>query len=124
MKKVVLIDDNWVIRGILAEKLEDHGFKVYLAEDGIEGMGLVYISEPEVIIIDQLIPRFDGFQLVKAIRTNKKYNKIKIFMMVDDFKDAPLKKMESLGVDEVFEKKNFDVEYVITKIQESTNSNQ
>ena len=65
---VAIIDDDNSVRKSVALNLEQEGFKVLEAEDGVKGISLVEEKKPDVIILDIKMPRKDGFQVCKELR--------------------------------------------------------
>lgn len=65
---VAIIDDDNTVRKSVALNLEQEGFKVLEAEDGVKGISLVQERNPDVIILDIKMPRKDGFQVCKELR--------------------------------------------------------
>ncbi|MDR7854992.1 response regulator [Tissierella sp.] len=70
--KILVIDDEKAIVDIIKFNLEKEGYKVETAYDGEEGVNLVNKYMPELVILDVMMPKKDGFQVLKEIRT--KYN--------------------------------------------------
>jgi phosphoribosyl 1,2-cyclic phosphodiesterase/ActR/RegA family two-component response regulator len=68
MKTVLLIDDDKVVRTILARTLEQNGWEIYEASDGDTGLETAKRVRPLVIIADLLLPNMNGFQLFRALR--------------------------------------------------------
>ncbi|MEW6303811.1 MAG: response regulator [Verrucomicrobiota bacterium] len=68
MKTVLLIDDDRASRLILAQWLVKDGWEVFEADDGEAGMVIVSQEHPQVVICDLLMPRYNGFQVCRAIR--------------------------------------------------------
>ncbi len=76
LKEIVLIDDDYLIREVIKKVISkmDSDFKVFTSENGIEGLGLIFVQNPSLIILDTTLPRYGGMELVKYIETNKKIN--------------------------------------------------
>lgn len=70
MKTVLLIDDDRMLRAILAKTLANEHWRVIEAEDGAEGLRLAQEHRPDVILCDLLMPRCNGFQVCRAIRAD------------------------------------------------------
>lgn len=66
--KVLAIDDSRTIRELLRSCLENAGFEVTAAEDGVDGVEKFPGSAPDVVITDINMPRMDGFGVIEAIR--------------------------------------------------------
>lgn len=68
--RVLLVEDEETLSMIVKDTLEDEGFEVYIGKDGEEGLRLFYEIRPHVLIADVMMPKLDGFEMVKAIRKN------------------------------------------------------
>jgi two-component system, OmpR family, KDP operon response regulator KdpE len=66
--KVLIIDDEPVIRDALGRRLQREGFNVLMAGRGIEGLKLFHIEKPDLVILDVVMPDMDGMTLCKRIR--------------------------------------------------------
>lgn len=67
-KKVLIIEDEKSISDIVKFNLEKEGYEVETAYDGEEGLAKVYTVDPDLILLDIMIPNVDGFQVCKKIR--------------------------------------------------------
>ena len=68
IKKVLVVDDEKPIADILKFNLQKEGYDVNLAFDGEEAIRKVYQFEPDLILLDIMLPKMDGFQVCKKIR--------------------------------------------------------
>jgi two-component system response regulator VicR len=66
--KVLVIDDERPIAEILKYNLEEEGFHVLVAYDGEEALRLAFQEQPDIILLDIMLPRIDGFSVCKQIR--------------------------------------------------------
>ena len=79
--KVVLIDDSNTIRRSGEIFLSQAGCQVVLAEDGFDGLSKVVDSQPDVIFIDVMMPRLDGYQACSLIKSHQQFKKIPVVML-------------------------------------------
>ncbi len=70
--KVLIVDDEQMIRNVLKEYVEFEGNEAYEAEDGMQAVNLCRENDYDVILMDIMMPRFDGFSAVKEIKKIKK----------------------------------------------------
>ena len=71
-KRILVIDDDLPLRGMLAAALRKHGFQVLLAGDGEEGQRAVNIHNPHVILLDLAMPRVNGWDFLQRLRETGK----------------------------------------------------
>lgn len=77
-KKILIVDDNAYIRDILSRLLELQNFKVVTAEDGRSGIEASEDLSPDLIITDIEMPRLDGIGMIKALRSQARFNHVPI----------------------------------------------
>lgn len=66
--KVLLVEDETTLSMIIKDTLEDEGFELIVAADGIKGLNSFLTNKPDIIIADVMMPEMDGFEMVKRIR--------------------------------------------------------
>ncbi len=74
--KVLIVDDNALDRKLLYYTLKRHGCTVIEARDGEEGLNLARRRRPDIIVSDALMPRMDGFQLLRAVKADANLEQI------------------------------------------------
>ena len=67
--RVLVVDDDKAVRESLRRSLEFNGFEVVLAEDGAEALARIAAAAPDVVVMDVMMPRLDGIETTKALRT-------------------------------------------------------
>lgn len=93
MKNIVLIDDDIYIREALksvlhiASKNFNQNFKLYSSSNGAEGLGLVYIANPDIIIVDLTLPKYSGREVLDFVILHEKFKKSKIIVLGESSKD-------------------------------------
>lgn len=80
-EKVLIIDDNEINREVVKTQLEIHGYTVAQAADGIEGMEKTKTQNPELIILDLMMPRMSGYEFCKKMRKNHSADALPIIML-------------------------------------------
>ncbi len=69
-KKVLIIDDDADVRGLMKIRLEGNGLIAFTAADGEEGLKICETEKPNLIIVDVMMPKIDGYTLVREIKSN------------------------------------------------------
>ena len=80
-KKVLVVDDDPDVRLFSIAVLEENGFLPLEATNGEEGMRLIQSENPELVILDVLMPRESGVRLYRQIKTDKKLAKIPVIIL-------------------------------------------
>ena len=83
-KKVLTVDDSRTIRNMLLVTLNNAGFDIVQAEDGIEGLEVLEESNPDVIVTDINMPRLDGFGFIEGVRQNDRDRAIPILVLTTE----------------------------------------
>ena len=65
---VLLVEDEQTLAMIIKDTLEGQGFRIRLAKDGEEGLQCFFHEKPDVLVADVMMPRMDGFEMVRRIR--------------------------------------------------------
>jgi len=79
--KVMVIDDSKTIRRTAESLLQKHGADVITAEDGFEALSKVAQTRPDIIFVDVMMPRLDGYQTCALIKNNKDFRSTPIIML-------------------------------------------
>src|SRR5512143_3030492 len=80
-KRVLVIDDDLPLRGMLAAALRQHGFQVLLAGDGAEGQRALTIHNPDVILLDLAMPDVNGWDFLQRLKETGHLGKIPIIVV-------------------------------------------
>ncbi len=70
MYRILIVDDEPTTRFVLAEMLKEDGYAVFEAKDGNEGIRLLDLKSPDLVITDLFMPDMDGIEFINHIRTN------------------------------------------------------
>lgn len=79
--KVMVIDDSQTIRRTAETLLTREGYTVITAEDGFEALGKIADHQPDIIFIDIMMPRLDGYQACALIKGNPRFTKTPVIML-------------------------------------------
>lgn len=99
MKKVLIAEDDLFIAQAYKTKLETRGAEVKIAEDGVEAMSILKNFDPDVIVLDLVMPKQDGYDTLKLIRSSTKYSKTRIIVATNLSQEEELKKAKEAGAD-------------------------
>lgn len=87
--KILLVDDEPDILEFLSYNFRKHGFKVVVANDGVEGVAKASAEKPQLIISDILMPNMDGIEMCRTIRTMEPFYRVPFIFLTavtDDYK--------------------------------------
>ncbi len=116
-KRILVVDDSETIRRTAEALLKKEGYDVYLAEDGFKAFSAIVDHNPEIIFLDIMMPRLDGYQVCSVIKNNKEYEHIPVIMLSS--KDSIFDKARGkVSGSEVFMSKPFSKEELVNVIKE------
>lgn len=81
MQKILVIDDDTDITKILKKQLTDAGFKVSVAYDALQGVGLLHKEMPDLIIVDLEMPAGGGLKIIRTLKTSFKTESIPVIVL-------------------------------------------
>ena len=94
MSRILIVDDEINIRKVVREYAEFEGYEVAEAENGMEAVNIAKEKDFDIIIMDVMMPRLDGYSAVKEIH---KYKQIPVIMLVDDYVVKPFSPKELMA---------------------------
>lgn len=78
---ILIIDDEWVNRELYKEFLLPYGYRVTMAKDGEEGLELAFTSEPDLIILDVVLPKISGCKIYELLKKDPSTRDIPILVV-------------------------------------------
>ncbi len=100
-KKILVIDDSNQDRKIIKRYLNQAGYdEVVLARTGQEGVDMAGSEKPDVVVLDTLLPDFDGFEVCRRIRKEHNTPSLKIIMMTGAIDAVDAVKARKVGADD------------------------
>jgi len=102
-KRVLVIDDDLPLRGMLAAALRQHGFQVLLAGDGAEGHRALTIHQPDVILLDLAMPNVNGWDFLQKLKETGHLGKTPIIVVSAHLRTEPAAVLQ-MGVSAILPK--------------------
>ncbi len=79
--KILMIDDDSFIRKVYQTELSEKGYEVILAIDGDEGLAKAISEHPELIILDVMMPKMNGFKVIEELKKNPTTSQIPVIFL-------------------------------------------
>ena len=115
--KILLIEDDSFLSGMYDTKLKLEGFDVVLAEDGAKGLELAVSQGPDIILLDIILPKMDGFTALKHLKENTETKKIPVILMTNLGQKEDVERGIALGAQDYLVKAHFMPSEVVEKIR-------
>lgn len=116
-KRILLVDDEKDLVEIMKFRLEANNYTVICAFDGQEALEKAKNENPDLIILDLMLPKIDGYKICRMLKFDEKYKKIPIVMFTARAQEADRKLGEEVGAD-AYITKPFDLQVLLDKIKE------
>jgi twitching motility two-component system response regulator PilG len=81
MPKILIVDDSPTILRVIDLAIKDTGWEAYHAKDGLSALKLTKELEPDLILLDVMLPVYNGYQVCKLLKTNPKFKSTPIIML-------------------------------------------
>ena len=81
MKKILVVDDDPTVQKSVSEVLKRRGFDVTVAKDGIDAMVAIKQSKPDVLILDIMMPNFNGYDVCHSLKFDPKFKDLPIIIL-------------------------------------------
>lgn len=119
-KKILLVEDEMSLAMVVQDNLESRGYRVVHARNGEEGLKSFYHHEPDIVILDVMMPKANGFHVAKTIRNTDKNTPILFLTAKVQVADV-VTGFESGGNDYI--RKPFSIEELLVRIEVLMNDN-
>ncbi len=116
-KRIMIVEDDAVLRDVLSEKLEKNGYIVDRAEDGIIAMEKIRAIRPDCILLDILMPRMGGIEVLEELHADISLKSIPVIVISNSGQPIEIKRAQELGAREFLIKAIFDPNEVLDKVK-------
>lgn len=116
-KRLLLVEDEGDLAEMVKLRLEAAGFEVVTALDGQDGLDKVRKLNPDLIILDLMLPKIDGYKVCRMLKYDEKYKSIPIIIFTARTQDADKKLGEEVGAD-AYIIKPFEPQLLMDKVKE------
>jgi DNA-binding response OmpR family regulator len=124
-KEILIVDDEPSIVVPIQFLMEQQGYRVLVAENGEDALDAIYKYKPDLILLDIMLPRIDGYEVCEIVRLNPEYRDIKIIFLTAKGREVEIAKGLALGAN-AYITKPFSNTQLVAKVKElldNTNEN-
>ena len=115
-KKILIVDDEAQLVEMMKMRLEAAGYSVIAAYDGQEGLNKARKEKPDLIILDLMLPKMDGYKVCGLLKNDARYSKIPIIMFTARAQDEDVRLGKDLGAED-YVIKPFEPKLLLDKIR-------
>ena len=119
MKKILVIEDELNLRKSIEEILSGEGYTVFTASDGEEGLQLAVSETPDLVLLDLILPKKDGFSVLKELRENEATAKIPVIVLSNLGEMEDVGRVLELGANRYLVKTDYKLAEVVEKVKET-----
>lgn len=99
MSKVLIVDDEEDLVFGIARRLTAEGFEVICATDGVEGLRMAQTTQPDIILLDVMLPKMDGFKVCRLLKFDQRFRRTPILMLSARSQQEDLATARETGAD-------------------------
>jgi len=119
MKKILFIEDESALQKTFGEVLKQEGYEMIPALDGEIGLRLAKSEKPDLILLDLILPRINGFEVLKQLKINEGTKEIPIIILTNLEKAEDIQKALELGAATYLVKANYTLTEVVEKVKKA-----
>ena len=117
IRKILVMEDEPILSQALTIELNSYGYEVSVADNGEDGMNMLYKNPPDLLLLDLLMPRKNGYEVLQELKAKKLFGKIQVIVFSNLGQEEEKKKAISLGAKHFFVKSSIDLEDHVAFIQ-------
>lgn len=116
--KVVLVEDDKFLQKILVTKFTKEGFVVRAASDAEEGLQLILTEAPDIALLDLILPKMSGFDLLTELKANPKTKNVPVVILSNLGQEEDIDRARGLGAIDFLVKADISINQVVQRVKE------
>lgn len=117
-KKILLVEDDDALASVYQTRLEAEGFLIKRVPNGEDALAAALEYKPDLILLDVMMPKVSGFDVLDILRNTPETTNVKIIMLTALSQDSDRERAQSLGVDDYLVKSQVVIADVVAKIKQ------
>lgn len=114
--RILIVDDEPDLLAVLRFGLDVEGFEVLEASDGEQGLAMAREHTPDLMVLDLMLPRMDGYKVCRALKFDERYRRIPIFILSARSGDTDRQLAMDVGADQYITKP-YDMRDLVSRIR-------
>lgn len=119
--KVLLIEDDPFLQSMYSLKFDTEGWDVLSASDGVTGLKMALESQPDIVLLDIMMPEMDGFQVLETLRADERGRNMPVIMLTNLNQNDDLQRARSLNALDYLVKAHYMPSEVVARIRKALN---
>ena len=115
-KKILLVEDEEIMIGLLQKKLTQEGYEILVARDGEQGLEAIKKNKPDLILLDIIMPKMGGFEVMEEMSKDPEIKDIPVIVISNSGQPVELDRAQRLGALDWLIKTEFDPREVVVKV--------
>jgi len=116
-KKILVIEDEVSLQKSLTEFLEEEKFEVFSALDGEKGLAMAQEEKPDLILLDIILPKKDGYEVLAELKQSEQTKRIPVILLTNLEGPEDVEKAFEKGASTYLVKSNYKLEDIVKKIK-------
>jgi len=121
MKKILFIEDEPTLQKTVGEILKQEGYTILEALDGELGLSTARSEKPDLVLLDLILPKKNGFEVLESLKNDPETSGIKVIVLTNLESSQDIERALELGATTYLVKANYKLEDVVLKIKEILN---
>jgi len=118
LKKIVIVEDDHILSKYLSARFKQDGeFEVCTAGDGQEGEDLIKKELPDMVLLDMIMPKKTGFEVLEALKADATTKHIPVIVLSNLGQESDIARAQKLGAVDYFVKVDFEVKEIVDKVK-------
>jgi DNA-binding response OmpR family regulator len=117
-KTVLIVEDDMFLSGLLRAKLEKENFAIIQAQDGIGALDMLKTTRPDLILLDLILPRKNGFEVLQEIHQDPQLQKLPVVIISNLGQETDIVRGKELGAKAYYVKARLSIDELVLKVKE------
>jgi DNA-binding response OmpR family regulator len=119
MQKILVIEDEVTLQKAMVDILVATGYQAIGANDGEQGLALAKSEKPDIILLDIILPKMNGFDVLKALKADEETKPIPVIMLTNLESSNDIEQALSLGAMTYLVKSNYELDDIVKRVRDT-----
>jgi len=116
-KKILMVEDEEIMIDLLQRKIAQEGYEISVTRNGEEGLAAMKKKKPDLVLLDIIMPKMGGFEVMENMQKDKDLKKIPVIVISNSGQPVEIDRAQKNGAKDWLIKTEFDPQEVIEKIK-------